>query len=244
MRCLHEAQMHPQNCFITLTYSDEHLPADYSVHKSVWQLFMKRLRKACGPSIRFYSCGEYGPENLRPHYHAILFNYDFADKVFHSKTPRGDNLYHSPNLEKIWGLGFVTLGDVTYQSAGYVAQYVMKKIAGENASRHYLRTHPVSGLVVQVDPEFALQSRRPGIASTWFDKFKNDVFPSDFLVADGQQRRVPAYYTKKLQEEELEQIKRRRKKNSLPRRADNTRERLRVREEVKLSKLKMLKRPL
>lgn len=255
MRCLHEAQMHPRNCFINLTYDDDNLPDTYSVHVRVMQLFMKKLRKKYPHKIRFYLCGEYGPENLRPHYHAILFNHDFDDKTLWKKTPQGHNLYLSAELTKIWGYGFVTLGDVTYQSAGYVAQYCMKKINGDRAAHHYLRTHPRTQEIVKVEPEFALQSRMPGIGSTWFDKYKNDCFPSDFLVVDGKQHRVPAFYLKKLEEEpadkfklskktEHQKIKRKRSINALPRKADNTPARLRVREIVKKSRMSTLKREL
>lgn len=243
MRCLHESQMHPQNCFITLTFNDEHLPDDYSVHIRTFQLFMKKLRKHYQPKkIRFYGCGEYGPENLRPHYHSILFNHDFPDKQFYKTTPQGDRLYTSKSLEQIWGYGFCTIGDVTYQSAGYVAQYVMKKINGERALEHYLRTHPLSGDIVRVEPEFQLQS--VGLGSTWFEKFHKDCFPSDFLVVEGKQLRVPQYYTKKLEEVAKQKIKRARKKSSLTRRADSTPERLRVREAVKQAQLNQLKRKL
>lgn len=245
MRCMHESQMYEDNCFVTLTYSDDHLPEDYSVSVRTFQLFMKKLRKHYqSKKIRFYACGEYGPSTLRPHYHALLFNHDFSDKKLYKKTPQNDYLYTSPTLEKIWGLGFATTGSVTYKSAGYCAQYVMKKINGERGLTHYLRTHPVSGLTVKVEREFSLQSRRPGIGSTWFDKFKSDAFPSDFLVADGQMRRVPAYYANKLQEEELEQIKRRRKAKARPHKANNTKDRLAVRETVKQSQIKSLKREL
>lgn len=245
MRCLHEAQMHPENSFINLTFNDEYLPDDYSVHVRTFQLFMKRLRKKLGSKkIRFYACGEYGPENLRPHYHSIIFNHDFHDKQLFKKTPQGNNLYTSKSLDEIWGFGFSTLGDVTYQSAGYVAQYCMKKINGDRASTHYLRSHPLNNTVHLVKPEFAVQSRRPGIGASWFDKFKTDAFPSDFLVVDGKQHRVPKFYLKKLTEEELKPIKRRRKKDALPRKANNTKERLAVREEVKKSRLSTLKRTL
>lgn len=242
---MHEAQMHPENCFITLTYADEHLPETYSVSKPVWQTFMKKFRQRVIPKrVRFYACGEYGPETLRPHYHAVIFGYDFADKKLWKTTEQGNRLYTSELLEDIWSFGFCTLGDVTYESAGYVAQYVMKKQGGDQGRRHYLRTHPVTLQVVQVEPEFSLSSRRPGIGSTWFDKFKNDCFPSDFLVVDGKQHRVPQFYLKKLQEEELTPIKRRRKRNSLPRKADNTKDRLAVREEVKQARISKLKRIL
>lgn len=45
MRCVHEASMHDNNCFITLTYNPENLPPDGGLIKSDFQKFMKRLRK-------------------------------------------------------------------------------------------------------------------------------------------------------------------------------------------------------
>ena len=81
MRIAHESSLYDQNCFLTLTFSDEHLPQNLSVSKRDLQLFMKRLRKHFAPrKIRFFQCGEYGELNMRPHYHSILFNVDFPDK--------------------------------------------------------------------------------------------------------------------------------------------------------------------
>lgn len=245
MRCIHEAQMHPENSFITLTYSDDHLPEDYSIQLRTFQLFMKRLRETLGSKkIRFYGCGEYGEETLRPHYHAIIFGHDFPDKKHYSTNDNGDRVYTSETLDKIWGFGECKTGDVTYQSAGYVARYCMKKITGDQAASHYLRIHPKTQLLTSVEPEFAVQSRRDGLGTSWFNKFKNDCFPSDFLVVDGKHHRVPAFYLKKLAEEELTRTKRRRKANSLPRKADNTKTRLAVREEIKKSRINRLKRTL
>lgn len=243
-RCYHESQMWPENSFITLTYSDEHLPSDYSLHVREIQLFMKKLRISLPQKIRFFACGEYGPENLRPHYHSLIFNHSFPDKIFWKTNQRNENLYTSNQLTKLWGKGFTTIGDVTFQSAGYCAEYVMKKINGERAASHYLRTHPVIGSVHQVTPEFCVQSRRPGIGATWYEKFKSDCFPTDFIVVDGKQRAVPRYYTTKLQEEELTRIKRRRKASAIPRKPDNTKERLKVREQVKRARRSTLVRTL
>lgn len=44
IRCMHEAQLHNENAFITLTYDDEHLPLDNSLNLKHFQDFMKRLR--------------------------------------------------------------------------------------------------------------------------------------------------------------------------------------------------------
>lgn len=246
MRCHHEAQMHlNNNAFITLTFSDEHLPDNYSVSLRTWQLFMYRLRKSLGSTkIRFFACGEYGDKNLRPHYHSLIFNYSFPDKIFFKKTPQGHNIYTSKSLEKIWPYGLPTIGDVTYQTAAYTARYIMKKMDGEGADAAYVRQHPLTGKFHQVAREFCVQSRNPGLGSTWFDKFSSDAFPSDFLIVDGRKHPVPKFYQKKLTEEALTKIKRRRKKDSLPRKADNTKERLAVRETVKLSAINQLKRDL
>lgn len=265
MRCVHEAQMHEKNCFLTLTYDNEHLPEDYSVSVRHCQLFMKKLRKKYGAKIRFYLGAEYGEQTLRPHYHLILFNFDFPDKIFSRLNKNGDRIYTSKSLEALWGMGErCELGDVTYQSAGYCAQYTMKKISGDRAAAHYLRQHPVSGIVCNVKPEFSLMSRRPGIGDAWFAKFKDDCFPSDFLVVDGKFRRVPIYYLRKLEKladasrltpaqgqylrilakEEPTQIKRNRTRRSLPNRKDATPDRLAIREEIKLSRLKRKAREL
>lgn len=197
MRCTHEAQLHEENCFITLTYNNEHLPKDRSVHKRALQLFFKRLRKFIEPKeVRYYACGEYGDRMGRPHYHACLFGYDFPDKEIlkaarirhfqnHFKASHGSfTIYSSKTLEKIWGKGFVTIGGLSFESAGYVARYCMKKITGENASKHY----------GDKNPEFALMSRRPGIGFPWFEKFISDCYPKDFTTIRGKKMKPPRYY--------------------------------------------------
>lgn len=246
MRCVHEAQMHEANCFITLTYANEHLPEDYSVNVRTWQLFMKRLRKSLGcKKIRSFACGEYGEENLRPHYHAIIFNHDFADKVLFKTDRTGNRLYTSQNLSTIWPYGHATLGDVTFKSAAYVARYIMKKKIGKSPDTlHYTRSHPVTGKIVQVQPEFVTQSRRPGLGTSWLGKFKSDAFPSDFLIVDGRRMKPPRFYLDRLPDEEVEKIKRHRKREGLSKKEDHTKERLHVRELVLKAKLNQLKRNL
>lgn len=57
VRCLDEAQMHSENCFITLTNTDESV-AKYgrSLDVGVFQKFMKRLRKEVEPlRLRFFT---------------------------------------------------------------------------------------------------------------------------------------------------------------------------------------------
>jgi hypothetical protein len=101
IRCFHEASLYENNCFITLTYSEQFLPADRSVSVREFQLFMKRLRKKYGPGIRFFACGEYGEKFSRPHYHACLFNHDFKDRELF-KIQNDNRYYTSEELSSIW----------------------------------------------------------------------------------------------------------------------------------------------
>lgn len=212
---MHEASQHKANCFLTLTFNDEHLPLTNSVDKRDLQLFMKRLRKRLRVPVRFFACGEYGTKNYRPHYHMILFGYDFPDKKPWRRTQRGHIVHRSAELEMVWRFGHCEIGECTHQSAGYVARYVTDKMHGddEEAQKHYLRGLAVSddGDVVgpfrrpewspfhewYVRPEFLLMSTDPGIGSTWFDKYAGDCFPSDFLIVDGKRTAVPRYYAKR-----------------------------------------------
>lgn len=215
MRCLHESQLYQDNCFITLTYDREHLPDDYSVHVRPLQLFFKKLRKDLGSKkIRFFACGEYGEINLRPHFHALIFNHDFNDKVLHS-IERENRIYTSLSLSKFWPYGFTTLGDITFESAAYVARYNMKKVNGENADIYYLRKNPETGFWHRVEPEFIVMSRRPGIGAPWLEKFKKDVYPDDFVLTRGMKMLPPRFYDQQLSEEELQQVKRRRSTGGL-----------------------------
>jgi heat shock protein HspQ len=265
-RIAHEAQMHSANSFLTLTYAPENMPWNGSVSKREAQLFMKRLRKEIEVKIRFYTCGEYGEKSGHPHYHSIIFGYDFtADRVFHKFTDRGDPLYTSAQLEKVWPYGHALIGDVTPASGAYVAGYVTKKIGGEPAAEHYRRVHPFKDAIFDVEPEFALQSRKPGLGLTWFEKFKTDAFPSDFIVIDGKERAVPRYYTLKLQQEdqakpaptdltnkylrslqsgEAAKVKRSRIKRATANKHNSTPDRLAVREFIKKDRLSRLKREL
>lgn len=240
LRCKYEAQLHDDNCFITLTFDDDHLPSDYSVNVRDFQLFMKRLRKKfSGQTIRFFHCGEYGDDNLRPHYHAILFGFDFPDKSLF-RVNNGNRLYRSEILENLWPYGFCTIGAVTFESAAYVARYCLKKVTGEQADEQYLRVHPISGKQVKVLPEYATMSRRPGIGTEWLKKYGSDVYPHDYVVHDGQRMRPPKFFDNVLESSDPRQhrlVKAKRKLGAKAHAADNTSGRLRVREKVKTAQI-------
>lgn len=197
MRCMHEASLYEQNCFITLTYDDTHLPSDGSLHYKDFQLFIKRLRKKLGHNrVRYYMAGEYGENFGRPHFHACIFGYDFHDKKLWKRTPSGSMLYRSPDLEVLWPFGYSSIGDVNFESAAYVARYIMKKITGKKAKDHYESIDPESGEIIKRIPEFNKMSLKPGIGSEWLKKFKSDVYPHDYVVVRGKKMKPPKAYDK------------------------------------------------
>jgi len=238
--------MHEDNCFVTLTYSDEHLPGDRSLDLRHFQLFMKRLRKKHGAGIRFYHCGEYGESYGRPHYHACLFNHDFADKRLW-KEINDVPLYTSEDLSTIWGHGYCTLGSVTFQSAAYVARYIMKKITGTTAEDHYEYVDPDTGQIFDRKPEYTTMSRRPGIGRPWLDRFQSDVFPSDEVIINAHAVKPPKFYDRQYEISDPDgfaDLRRRRKRAAIKHKDNNTSDRLKVREQVQEARLGLLPRNL
>lgn len=285
-RCMHEAQMHKRNCMVTLTYNDENLPHDYSLHYQHFQAFIRRLRKAlsrreikvatvtpsrsgqrttlsdhisCQPIaasggkavVRFYMGGEYGEIHGRPHYHACLFGIDFNDRVFHRTTPSGSKIYTSATLDKLWNKGFASIGDVTFESAAYIARYIMKKRTGDKDKLNYNIIDLETGEIVLRRKEFNQMSRKPGIAATWLAQYQADVYPHGKTIVRGHQGNAPRYYDKQYKKRdplgfeqtrhfrELEQLAYL-KRNPF----DRSKKRLAVQEQVAAAKTKSLKRSL
>lgn len=233
IRCVHEAKAFDKNCFITLTYKD--MPKNGSLNKRDFVLFMKKLRKEYGSGIRFFHCGEYGDQLGRPHHHACIFNHDFEDKIYHTNTESGEKLYTSEKLHKIWGHGYALIGDVTWESAAYVARYVVKKITGNRADKHYGKKIP----------EYVTMSRRPGIGKNWLDKYYSDVYPYDeVVVRNNLICKPPKYYDKQLEimnPEALKTIKDEREKQLQLKPIDSYK-RLKTKETLKQMQLKQLMR--
>lgn len=200
---MHEASLYDRNCFVTLTYDDNSLPDNGSLSRRHLQLFLKLLRKYVvkrqGRSFRFYGCGEYGDLNGRPHYHFCMFDFDFPDKRKWRVTASGHELYRSDDLEGIWKKGNCEIGSVTFESAAYVARYCLKKVNGARADAHYSRVD-ADGRIVRIEPEFPAMSNRPGIGRLWLDRWKSDVYPSDFVIVNGRKMSPPRYYDKVIAE--------------------------------------------
>ncbi|QCQ84698.1 replication initiator protein [Blackfly microvirus SF02] len=251
IRLTHERREHDLAIFVTLTYNDQHLPRDGGLVKKHMQTFFKRLRSYIeyttpdNPKIKYFMCGEYGGKTLRPHYHAIIFGMDFADKRFHKNNKQGDKLYTSKKLDELWGMGHCNIGDVTYQSVGYVARYNLKKVNGVNKHEHYKGVNRDTGEIVSIIPEFIAASQGLGLAH--FERHHQQMYMRDSVVIQGKEAPVPKYYDVKLKqvnEEWLAEIKAKRLEKAMAAAADNTRERLKVREEIKTAQVSKLTRDL
>lgn len=220
-RSVHEAQMFAEqgfgSCFVTFTFADEFLPRDLSVSIPFIQRFNKRLRKVIGP-FRFMCSAEYGDRDRRPHYHAVIFGHDFRSDRYLWKRSAGGLLYRSPTLESVWTYGHCLFSDFTRETGGYTARYTTKKVGGNESEAQYTRTDDETGEVWQVRPEFLLSSRNPGLGASWFEKYKADVFPCDYLVIDGRKVPVPRYYLNRLADEEREAVQAARKAEGMARR--------------------------
>ena len=263
---MNEASLYSHNCFITLTYSDEHLPLGGSLVKSDYQNFLKRLRNYLPPGmLRYYMCGEYGsewdangvaiPGSIgRPHYHMILFNHDFDDKIH--LTNRGDNpLYISETLQKLWkDQGYTSVGSVTFESAAYVARYLMKKLNGDRAEeinpetglKHYERTDIRTGEIIELTPEFTNMSRAAGIGADWYEEYKQDLVRDDCGIQDGRRIPLPSYYRNKFDTDfpETAQILKENRIRMAQGNPHNTPARLEERERCKQAQLDQLRRSL
>jgi len=163
-RIMLEALLHEQNSFLTLTYHDENLPADGSVDPEEHRLFIMRFRntyrRKFGKELRFYAVGEYGEKTMRPHYHYALFGYPHCMYRGATYTNQKFQPCQCPSckfVSDIWGKGHILLGELTQDSAQYIAGYVTKKLTSDKTSFQQM-------VLEGRHPEFARQSRNPGIA--------------------------------------------------------------------------------
>lgn len=230
VRCMHEAQMHPENSFLTLTYSDKYLPRDGSLRHTHFQNFMKAVRPRWSNQLRYFMCGEYGEQLGRPHYHVCLFGADAPDKRFY-KNSHGGPLFKSEVLNELWGRGDVIVAALTFATAAYCARYTLEKVRGARASSHYGNRMP----------EYVRMSRSSGLGKSWLTSFKSDVYPRDEVIVHGQRQKPPKFYDKQLPENEIASLKEERRSYA-KKSPDNTPARLEARERVKLAAIKQLKR--
>lgn len=221
-----------------------------SLSKADLRQFTKRLNqhaiRTFGKGVKYYACGEYGENTDRPHYHIAIYGEDFGvDRAFWKNAQSGNPLYRSKTLARLWPHGGADIGDLTFESAAYIARYIMKKITGTKAEDHYRRVNE-RGEEYWLEPEFNVMSRRPGLAKEWFMKNKDDVFPHDHVISRGSPAKPPRYYDKLLEQlAPYEYIIMKEARENAPRNAeDQLPHRLEAREIVTLAKLQQRKRSL
>nr|QJB19217.1 MAG: replication initiator protein [Microvirus sp.] len=203
IRMMHEARMHTESCFVTLTYNNQSLPEYGTLVPRDLQLFHKRLNnrvyERTGHGIRYFGCGEYGDLNKRPHYHSIVFGYDFKDKLLYSRNGRDESIFSSRELNDVWPMGECKLGAVTFESCAYVARYVCKKVGGAQREGGHYAVYDSDGVVFERTPEFANMSRRPGIGLRYFEKYGGEIALHDSVIMDCKEVPSTRYYDNQIE---------------------------------------------
>lgn len=206
-------------CFITLTYNDEHLPTSdflydvdtgevgtsYTLEPKDVTLFLKRLRRYVeyhfqdNKPLRYYLCGEYGSQTYRPHYHIILFNFDFPDRKFFKRSKDGFVYYQSNVLNDLWSvrkkhgvlepIGYAMVADVTWETCAYCARYVTKKLTGKKAEFYE---------ALNIVPEYSRMSTKPGLGRQYYEDHKDDLIKTYEINLStprgGKKFRPPGYF--------------------------------------------------
>lgn len=181
IRAFHEAQMHEDNIFLTLTYDEEHLESPRLIYQH-FQKFIRDLRYRAQVKIPYMVTGEYGDKFKRPHWHALLFNYQPPDQKFKYTSDRGDTVYSSEELTKVWSRGSIEYGSITIDSANYVARYAAKKLChGRDQDHDY---HPIHKT-----------SSKYGLGRSWIEKYHVQTFEHGYVtLPNGAHSKIPRYY--------------------------------------------------
>lgn len=192
--------MHDASCMLNLTYDDPHLPEHGQLFKEDLQRFFKRLRKA-GFRFKYVASGEYGDLSRRPHFHIALFGCDFGhDRSIFGRSSNGERTFISDSVARAWPYGHHLIGSLNFESAAYIARYILKKIQGPNCSPMPLHRDEDTGELTFPNPEFMIMSK--GIGRSWFRQFfMSDVFPhASVITTQGSRAPVPRFYKTLLKE--------------------------------------------
>lgn len=192
VRAWHESQTCGDSIFLTLTYNDANLKSPKLQYLD-FQLFMKSLRELrtrniTDPdlkkqlAINYIVTGEYGDKKKRPHWHALIFNYKPADARHFRTTERGDREYKSEEINQLWKRGDTLFGDITIDSANYVARYAAKKLVHGQDQEHDF--HPIHKT-----------SSKHAIGKRWIEKYYEQTFSHGYVhLPNFQRTKIPRYY--------------------------------------------------
>lgn len=185
LRCALEAKAYRDNCFLTLTYEE---CGDTLVKKHL-QSFIKRLRERIYPvKVRFFACGEYGSQGLRPHYHVIIFGWKPSDLEILSTKAK---LYRSKFVESVWHGG----DDISPYKQGFVSVGVdVNEVTAKYCAKYLSKLNKVKDGCIK---PFTLMSRKPGIA---FASVTSELLDKGLFV-DGKRQVLPRYFEKVLEKD-------------------------------------------
>lgn len=218
-RCVLESQCYKSGecSFLTLSYDEHNVPWSddgclYTLKPKDIQDFIKRFRmrvfREFGKEVRFFLCGEYGDAEdgqiPRPHYHVLLFGFEFFDKKYKGLSKSGEPVFISKYLDEIWGKGYTWIGELNWQTCAYTARYVMKKQKGKEAGAYYQK----KGIV----PEFVRMSLKPGIGAEYYNLHKDEIYKNDEIVVPNGDvvitSKPPPYFDSLLERENPELLAR------------------------------------
>lgn len=183
IRARHEISLHEDNCFLTLTYDDDHKHETLAGIKKPFQAFMKRLRKQSKKKLTYMVSHEFGSKTLRPHHHAIIFGYNPDNQELERYAPSGNPLYTSDDISKLWSKGFHSIGEANEKTAYYIASYALK---GKKHT-HFDDMGEEHTLIDTFDC-----SKRPAIGLNYFKNNMKQLVDSQSIL--------PRYYQKKLEQ--------------------------------------------
>lgn len=207
-RAIHEyySDRDREGCFVTLTFNEEMLrKRDVSNYKSISRTelsgFIKRLRervyaKYC-KTIRIFASGEYGEIKNRPHYHLLIYGFDFPDKYefsFRYHNKQRISYFRSPFLESLWkpagenpSYGFSVIGTMTQSSCQYVASYVSDKL-DDFGEKDYKQ--------LGIDKPFFYTPSKEGLGFQYFQKYYKEIYANGYCHwHNGVKAPIPGYYT-------------------------------------------------
>lgn len=198
----------------------------------------------CGANKRKCKCGNWKEQIGRPHFHACLFGINFKDQIYNRTTEAKSKIYTSPTLDKLWNKGFASIGELTFESAAYIARYILKKQIGDK-KQSYQIIDALTGEIQTRKKEFNQMSRKPGIGKSWSEKYKADIYPHGQCLVRGHKNNTPRYYDEQYKltnEEEYAHMKYTRLQTAINQTSDHSDERLAVQEQVQMARIKSLKR--
>lgn len=225
IRCIHEAKQHKHNCFITLTYNNEHLPEDQQLVKQHATRFMKRLREHAARENRLGKGGAatvltqsrptkqnaVTPAAGRPN---IRF---YMAGEYGGKTGRPHYhycLFNCDFADKKY-LSTTKAGSKIYTSATLEklwtygmssigemtfesAAYTARYIMEKQTGKN--KTTEVintsTGEISKKIDQYNQMSRRPGIGLQAFERWHKDWYPEGQLTVRGHKSNTPRYYDK------------------------------------------------